>query len=85
MGGEAFGGSVLGDTDYLSILTPETGTYERVNCTRYTWYRREGEGRGKGGGSAPPLPSPSIRPCKIGLRNGKAVKSNNYPYDVLIC
>ena len=23
---EAFGGSVLGDTDYLSILTPETGT-----------------------------------------------------------
>ena len=62
---EAFGGSVLGDTDYLSILAPETVYCAsdirlrhtmRVNCTRHTWYR------GGGRGSGPPPPPPCIRP-----------------------
>ena len=34
-GAEAFEGSVLGDSDYLSILTPETGT---IGFTCPTWY-----------------------------------------------
>ena len=54
---EAFGSSVLGDTDYLSILTPETGT---IGCTSHTWYRQ--------GVQTPPPPPPPLRPPLLYLK-----------------
>ena len=45
---EAFGGSVLGDTDYLSILMPETGTIS------YEMHMKTAGGEGKGGSGPPP-------------------------------
>ena len=47
---EAVGGSVLGDTDYLSILTPETDTIG------YEMHMMTGGGGGGGGGGFGPSP-----------------------------
>ena len=58
---ETFGSSVLGDTDNLSILTPETGTIG------YEMTANNGGGGGGGGGGAsgpPPPPPPRIRPFR---------------------